>query len=94
MTLKISRESYINNILQPENTFSTGAIQVNGRNIVASDLAAVNQAMNAVIQNNRDNVTIRSITLVGVDLRNISGLIESAKSAQNIRSSQNVLMLR
>jgi hypothetical protein len=94
MSIKISRESFINNVFQPQNSFTTGTVQLNGRTVSAADLTAINQALSTVIQNNQDNRAITVITTMAVDIKNIGGLVESAKNLQDIRSSQDVQVLR
>jgi hypothetical protein len=94
MNIRISRESFVNNVLQPQNSFTTGNIQINGHAISAGDLTAINHAVNTVIQNNLDNRAISIITTMAIDVKNIGALVESAKSLEDIRSSQDMQALR
>ncbi len=90
----VGRAVYIDGALQLANSFAANNIHFNGNGISTSDLQNINSSVQTILQNNLDNKTIQSFTVVDIGIRNLSGFLQAMRSTQEIRAIQDIQVLR
>lgn len=89
----IEKASFIDGILQVQNTFRVEDIALFGKGlgstVSSGDLQNVFSAFNTLIQNNLDQKTIQNLTVIDVNVRNFGNLqnsfVESISGLQDLQ---------
>jgi hypothetical protein len=92
--LGVGKAIYVDGQLQLQNSFATNNVHFNEQAISTSNLDSVTSDVKTIIQNNIDNKTIQSFTVLDVNVKNFGGFIESMRTIQDIRAGQNIQALR
>ncbi len=90
----VGKAIFVDGMLQLQDSFTANNIHFNGKSVSAVELQNIDSNVQTIIQNNIDNKTIQSFTVVDVNVKNVGGFLEAMRGLQDIRASQNVQVLR